>query len=137
MKNPYFLPACALIAATLSACQATSSSPSAQTNITLGLVQKEIKVGTSSLHVLETLGSPNIVKTQQESENEVWIYDKIYQTNSNTKVGIGGLGGGSDLIALANAQSSSSESSSKSLTVIIKFNEQEQVDDVSYLRTAF
>ena len=44
--------------------------------MTVGKVQKEIRVGMSGAEVAQTLGSPNIVSTDEE-RREVWIYDKI------------------------------------------------------------
>ena len=44
--------------------------------VTVGTVQREIKVGMSSARVAEILGSPNVVSTDVE-RREVWVYDKI------------------------------------------------------------
>lgn len=44
--------------------------------MTVGKVQKEIRVGMSGADVAQALGSPNIVSTDEE-RREVWIYDKI------------------------------------------------------------
>jgi hypothetical protein len=44
--------------------------------ITVGKVQRQIKVGMSSAEVIEALGSPNVVTTD-EQRREVWVYDKI------------------------------------------------------------
>jgi hypothetical protein len=44
--------------------------------MTVGKVQKEIRVEMSSADVAQALGSPNIVSTDEE-RREVWIYDKI------------------------------------------------------------
>ena len=44
--------------------------------MTVGKVQKEIRVGMSGADVASALGSPNIVSTDEE-RREVWIYDKI------------------------------------------------------------
>ncbi|MEI6127326.1 MAG: hypothetical protein WCQ99_12320, partial [Pseudomonadota bacterium] len=44
--------------------------------MTLGIVQKEIRAGMSQATVAEALGSPNIV-TRDEDGQETWIYDKI------------------------------------------------------------
>ena len=45
-------------------------------SLTVGKVQREIKIGMSSAQVAETLGSPNLVTTD-EQRREVWVYDKI------------------------------------------------------------
>src|SRR3990172_1845529 len=44
--------------------------------MTVGIVQKEIKVGMSQADVANALGSPNIV-TKDSNGKETWIYDKI------------------------------------------------------------
>ena len=44
--------------------------------ITVGKVQREIRIGMPSAQVIEALGSPNIVSTD-ENRLEVWVYDKI------------------------------------------------------------
>ena len=49
--------------------------------MTVGKVQKEIRVGMSGAEVAEVLGSPNIVSTDEE-RREVWIYDKNLDRNS-------------------------------------------------------
>jgi outer membrane protein assembly factor BamE (lipoprotein component of BamABCDE complex) len=44
--------------------------------LTVGKVQREIKVGMSSADVAEILGSPNVVTTDDQ-RREVWVYDKV------------------------------------------------------------
>jgi len=120
---------------TLMACANTADTDEKQ--LTVGLVQKEISKGVSALKVAQTLGSPNIVKKSPDTNGEVWIYDKISQTKSDSSLGINVLGAGSDVAALLGGSSSQSESSSRSLTVIIKLDEQDNVSDVSYFRSAY
>jgi hypothetical protein len=48
-------------------------------NITVGKVQGEIKVGMSAASVAEILGSPNIVTTD-EQRREVWIYARSHRS---------------------------------------------------------
>lgn len=120
---------------TLMACANTADTDEKQ--LTVGLVQKEISQGVSALKVAQTLGSPNIVKKSPDTNGEVWIYDKISQTKSDSSLGINVLGAGSDVAALLGGSSSQSESSSRSLTVIIKLDEQDNVSDVSYFRSAY
>jgi outer membrane protein assembly factor BamE (lipoprotein component of BamABCDE complex) len=108
--------------------------------LTVGTVQREVRMGMSAAQVAEVLGSPNIVTTD-EQRNETWIYDKIssdvtYSRSSGTIVGLifGGSGAG------AGAGSTSSGSTSKTqrtLTVIIKFDENNQVRDFSYHSSQF
>ena len=44
--------------------------------MTVGIVQKEIRVGMSGEDVAAALGSPNIVTKDGEGK-EVWVFDKI------------------------------------------------------------
>lgn len=108
--------------------------------LTVGTVQKEIKIGMSGAQVAEILGSPNIVTTD-ENRMETWIYDKIstevaYSRSSGTIVGLlfgssgGGLGAGSKSAGAA-------ASSQKTLTVVIKFDANNQVRDFSYRQSSF
>ena len=74
------------------------------TKLTVGTVQKEIRLGMSGADVATVLGSPNIVTSDSE-RRETWIYDKIstevaYSKSGGSIVGLifsssgGGLGGG-------------------------------------------
>jgi outer membrane protein assembly factor BamE (lipoprotein component of BamABCDE complex) len=108
--------------------------------MTVGIVQKEIRVGMTSVEVAEALGSPNIVQTDEE-RREVWIYDKIstdvaYSRSGGAIVGLlfggsgGGLGGGS-------ADSGASSTSQRTLTVIIKYDSESRVRDFAYHASRF
>ncbi len=108
--------------------------------LTVGTVQKEIRIGMSGAEVAEVLGSPNIVTTDEE-RREVWVYDRIatevaYSRSGGTVVGLifsssgGGLGGGS-------AQAGASRSTQRTLTVVIKFDDQGLVRDFSYHSSQF
>ena len=110
------------------------------TKLTVGTVQKEIKMGMSAAEVAEVLGSPNIVTTD-ENRQETWIYDKIstevaYSKSSGTIVGLifGGSGGG---LGAANRSAGAATSSQRTLTVIIKFDDSKQVRDFSYRQSSF
>jgi outer membrane protein assembly factor BamE (lipoprotein component of BamABCDE complex) len=115
-------------------------------NMTVGLVQKEIKKGMSAASVAEVLGSPNIVTTD-ENGDEVWVYDKIATeaSYSNSSGGIGGgIGAATTSLILGglvggNYSSSAGASSTtqRTLTVIIKFNEDHQVRDFAYHASKF
>ncbi len=112
--------------------------------MTVGKVQKEIRVGMSGADVAQALGSPNIVSTDEE-RREVWIYDKIAtdQAYSSSSGGIsalilgfgpgiaGAAGGGS------NASAGASSTSQRTLTVIIKFDKEGKVRDFAYHTSRF
>lgn len=108
--------------------------------LTVGTVQKEIRIGMTSVEVAEVLGSPNIVQTDEE-RREVWIYDRIatdvaYSRSGGTIIGLvfgsggGALGGGS-------ADSGASSTSQRTLTVIIKYDEEARVRDFAYHASRF
>ena len=65
--------------------------------LTVGTVQREIRVGMSGAHVVEALGSPNVVTTDEKGR-EVWVYDRISTENvysSSSALILGVLTGGS------------------------------------------
>jgi outer membrane protein assembly factor BamE (lipoprotein component of BamABCDE complex) len=108
--------------------------------LTLGTVQREIKVGMTGAQVVEVLGSPNVVTTD-EQRREVWVYDKIatdvvHSTSSSLVLGgaFGSSGGGGGLIGQNAGATSTSQ---RTLTVIIKFDEQSKVRDFAYRSTRF
>lgn len=108
--------------------------------ISVGTVQREIRVGMPSAEVAEILGAPNIVSTDAE-RREVWIWDKIssnvaYSRSSGTVAGlvVGGSGGGA---GVGSKDGGASSSSQRTLTIIIKFDEKSQVRDFSYRTSSF
>ena len=91
--------------------------------MTLGTVQREIKIGMSSAAVAEALGSPNVVTTD-EQRREVWVYDKI-------ATDVAASGGGWTLLLLGQSAGAASKSQ-RTLTIIIKFDEDKKVRDFAY-----
>ncbi len=101
--------------------------------MTVGKVQREIKVGMSGAEVAQALGSPNIVSTD-EQRREVWIYDKISTDNAYST----SSGGVSALILGGYGESAGATSKSqKTLTVIIKFDDNKKVRDFAYHTSRF
>ena len=108
--------------------------------ITVGTVQREIRVGMSAAEVAGVLGSPNIVTTDDRRQ-ETWIYDKIstdvtYSRSSGTIVGLifGGSGGGA---GIGTTNAGATTTSQRTLTVIIKFDGDSSVRDFSYHTSRF
>lgn len=108
-------------------------------NLTVGTVQKEVRIGMSGAEVAEVLGSPNIVSTD-EDRNEVWIYDRIssqtVQTDTRGAVAVlrfipdvGPFG--------ASGRRQTQSTRQRTLTVIIKFDENERVRDFAYHTSRF
>lgn len=112
--------------------------------ISVGKVQKEIKIGMSSANVVDALGSPNIVTTDDQ-RREQWVYDKIatesvYSTSSG---GVGalllaipgtfGIGGGGG----ASSDTGAKSTQQRTLTVIVKFDNNSKVRDFAYHNSSF
>ncbi|MGD8618384.1 MAG: hypothetical protein PVH54_04270 [Gammaproteobacteria bacterium] len=112
--------------------------------VTVGTVQKEIRVGMSGAEVAEVLGSPNIVSTDEE-RREVWVYDKIATDTaySSSEGGISalilGFGGSGGALGSGGYGSSSgaTSKSQRTLTVIIKFDNEGKVRDFAYHTSRF
>lgn len=94
-----------------------------QSRLTVGTVQREIRVGMSAAEVAEALGSPNIVSTDELSR-EVWIYDR-HATDVTSSGSIWFVSAGS------------ASRSQRTLTVIVKFDEDKKVRDVAYHSSRF
>ena len=105
-------------------------------------------MGMTSADVIEALGSPNIVSTD-EKRREVWVYDKIatehaYSTSSGGVSAlilagfVGGSSAGGGGIAPGYSQSSGASSTTqRTLTIIIKFDEGNKVRDFAYRQSTF
>lgn len=116
--------------------------------MTVGIVQKEIRKGMSQADVAMALGSPNIV-TNDGSGKETWIYDKIATEASYSSsrggisggVGAGGLAGSALILGgVGGGYSKSAGASSttqKTLTVVIKFDGRKNVESFSYHASKF
>jgi len=101
-------------------------------NLTVGKVQREIRIGMSSAEVIEVLGSPNVVTTDEE-RREVWVYDKI-----STDIVYSEKGGYATLIIIGWGGASGTKSTSqRTLTIIIKFDKENKVRDFAYHASRF
>lgn len=100
--------------------------------LSVGKVQREIRVGMSSAEVIRVLGSPNIVTTDDE-RREVWVYDKIAtDTAYSTSDRYGTL-----LILGASGSSGARSTHQRTLTIAIKFGNDQKVRDFSYHQSSF
>ncbi len=148
--------ACALGLALLTGCktaqQHAADVQAANTQderISVGTVQREIKVGMSSADVVSVLGSPNMVTTDSQ-RRENWVYDKIsteqvYSASSGgvnalilggALIGNRGLAGGAGGAGYQSG-SGAAKTSQRTLTIIIKFDENSQVRDFAYRYSSF
>ena len=142
----FFLP---LVLVMLAGCQTAAQHRSAVQNeegdrVTVGKVQREIRVGMSSADVIRVLGSPNIVTTDDQ-RRESWIYDKVatdkaYSTSSGgISALILGVGGGvlGHLTPGVTNSAGASSTSQRTLTIIIKFDANATVRDFAYHASKF
>ena len=104
----------------------------AEREMTVGIVQKEIHAGLTQGEVATALGSPNIV-TRDAAGDETWIYDKVASEASYSSSDAYGtiliLGTGSAAGAAASTQ--------KTLTVVIKFDGAQRVGTFAYHSSRF
>lgn len=106
--------------------------PEPADDLTVGKVQGEIKVGMDAASVVEVLGSPNIVTTD-EQRREVWVYDKVSSDRVDTSSSIGG-----GIIIFGGGKSSASRSTTqRTLTIMIYFDEAKKVRDFAYNYSQF
>ena len=120
----------------MTAAEHEASLPSSQEQeMTVGVVQKEIRVGMSGADVAQALGSPNIV-TKDSAGNETWVYDKIASEVSYSKDS-GGTGLIINLFGGYNREAGAVSSTQKTLTVVIKFDKNSRVESFSYHASKF
>lgn len=110
----------------------SAKSGSQDKELTVGTLQKELRVGMSGAEVIQALGSPNII-TRDQNGFETWVYDRIAtEARYNESANI--------LFLMLYAQGSSSSNatvSQKTLTVVIKMNEYGRVDSFAYHSSKF
>ncbi len=126
-----------VVVSTLSGCYSASShrkdvQSDEGDRLTVGKVQREIRKGMSSAEVIQALGSPNIVSTD-ENGMEVWVYDKIATEVTHSR----SEGYGSLILFGASKSSGSASKSQRTLTVIVKFDEDNKVRDFAYHTSRF
>ncbi len=138
MKRTPILAAVLLTAILVSGCSAANHAASVNgaqgrsAALTVGAVQREIRVGMTNAQVAETLGSPNMVTTD-EHRRENWVYDRI-----STDTAYSSSSGGVGLLLLGAASSSGARSTSqRTLTIIVKFDAANRVRDFAYRSSAF
>jgi len=106
--------------------------PNGGERLTLGTVQREIRVGMSGADVATVLGAPNIVTTE-ERRRETWVYDRISTERAVSSSGAYGtlllVGGG--------GSAGASQTTQRTLTVVIRFDDGGHVRDFSYRASSF
>lgn len=115
----------------LSACSTTDYNANEE-RITVAKAQREIKIGMTSSDVIEVLGSPNMVTTD-EQRRETWVYDRVstnvQSSSSHTGVWLLVFGTGS--------KDTKASSSQRTLTIIVKFDNDNKVRDFAYRTSTF
>ncbi len=109
-----------------------SNSDSSKSNMSVGVVQREIRKGMSGGEVATVLGSPNIVTSGPEG-TEVWIYDQMSSTVEAASAGTGVW----FIVGVTNQNSGTVKSSQSTLTIVIKFDTAKKVTDVAYHTSKF
>lgn len=142
------LPICLLLACVNATDYSRELHSNTDREMTLGIVQREIRQGMTSTQVVEQLGSPNIVQ-RTDGGGETWVYDKIateasYVTGDEGYGGalgagglpgaaliLGGVGGSYNKAAGAYARTQ------RSLTVVIRFDARNRVESFTYHSSRF
>lgn len=96
-------------------------------NMTLGVIQKNVKVGMSQAEVAASIGSPNIV-TRDGDGSETWIYDKIATEQSYSQ---------SSGAIFGSKSKGYAATSSRTMTVVIKYDEESKVSGMNYHSSQF
>lgn len=112
--------------------------------ITVGRVQKDIRIGMPSAAVIASIGSPNVVTTN-EDRNEVWVYDKLATdvVHSESSGGVWGIifgpigSAGAAAVGSARQSSGAASTSQRTLTIVINFDAQHRVSDFAYHSSRF
>ena len=97
--------------------------------LTVAAVQKEIHIGMPSADVVQVLGSPNMVSTDEE-RREVWVYDKVASEAVYSESHSG-------LKFLTPGSSGAASTTQRTLTVIVKFDKDSKVRDFAYRTSQF
>ncbi len=99
--------------------------------LTVGTVQRQIRVGMTGAEVAQVLGSPNVVTTDEE-RREVWIYDKISTERVKSE-----HQGGIAFLTFFFSNTEAASTSQRTLTVIVKFDKEGKVRDFAYHTSRF
>jgi hypothetical protein len=112
--------------------------------LTVGTVQREVRVGLTGAEVIEVLGAPNVVATDPE-RNETWVYDKVATESvySSSSGGVAALilGGSGDAAGAGVGNLSRSAGATartqRTLTIVIRFGADRRVRDFAYRASQF
>ena len=117
---------CLCLTPFLTAC--TTGNPVYEENLTVAKAQREIKIGMSSAEVVEVLGSPNMVTTD-DKRRETWVYDRVSSNVSTSQAGV--------WLLVVGGSSAQRTQNQRMLTIIVKFDENSKVRDFAYRTSTF
>ena len=107
----------------------TSEQPAQKSNLTAGMVKKQIIEGvTTQNDILQIFGAPNII-TRNKSGREVWTYDTISVEKSAEE--------GYWSVIVAGAAGGRSSASTRTFILMITFDDNEVVKQCSYRASEF
>jgi outer membrane protein assembly factor BamE (lipoprotein component of BamABCDE complex) len=117
-------------------CQNLQEQPSIRTEkMTVATAQRHVRIGMTSSEVIDALGSPNLVSTD-DKRRETWAYDKVssdaVDTRSSVSTGLIFFP-----ILFAEGGSHRSSRNQRTLTIVIKFDERSKVRDFAYHSSSF
>lgn len=124
-----------------------------KSNLTAGMVKRNIKVGvTNQADLITVFGAPNIITRDREG-HEVWTYDRQsmasaaeiaeWNAGGSVTVGAGGIagdavvGGAGTLGGSSGKSSTAGQVSSATFTLMISFDENDVVQDYRMQATQF
>lgn len=117
---------CLALTPLLSGC--TTGNPVHEEQMTVAKAQREIKIGMTSAEVVEVLGSPNMVTTD-DKRRETWVYDRVSSNVSQSSAGA--------WLLFVGGESASRTQNQRTLTIIVKFDENSRVRDFAYRTSTF
>ena len=106
----------------------TTGDPVYEENLTVAKAQREIKIGMTSAEVVEVLGSPNMVTTD-DKRRETWVYDRVSSNVSTSQAGV--------WLLVVGGSSAHRTQNQRMLTIIVKFDENSRVRDFAYRTSTF
>jgi hypothetical protein len=143
-KITFLITGLALVAGCSAAQHRAAVQDDSADRVTVGTVQKDIYIGMTGADVIASIGSPNVVTTN-EDRNQVWVYDKFATdiVHSDSRGGVLGIifgpMGSAGGVGIGGGQRSSGavSTSQRTLTIVLKFDAANRVADFAYHSSRF
>ena len=118
-----------LVGATAAAGERRAPAEPKEREFTLGMVQRDVRMGMSQADLAEAIGSPNVV-TRDAKGGEAWVYDRLATEARYSSAEFGVGGGGSHAGApppllgwlSAHKRSDKASVSQRTPTVVVRFD---------------